>query len=44
MNRALRIIVPWVLAICLIACTAWYFLVYDQAFTKELLLTQALKY
>ena len=41
MNRALRIIVPMILAIALIACTAWYFLVYDQALTKELLLTQA---
>lgn len=30
-----------ILAIALIACTAWYFLVYDQALTKELLLTQA---
>lgn len=41
MNRAFRIIVPLILALALIAGTAWYFLEYDRAFTKELLLTQA---
>lgn len=44
MKRALRIIVPLLLAILLIACAAWYFLVYDQAFTKELLLSQARRF
>lgn len=41
MNRAFRIIVPLILGIALLACTAWYFLDYDQTFTKELLLQQA---
>ena len=44
MKKALRVIVPLLLAITIIACAAWYFLVYDQAFTKELLLTQARKF
>ena len=44
MKRAFRIIVPLILALALVAGTAWYFLVYDQAFTKELLLTQARKF
>lgn len=44
MKRAFRIIVPLILALALIAGTAWYFLVYDQALTKELLLTQARKF
>ena len=44
MKKALRIIVPLVLALTIIACAAWYFLVYDQAFTKEVLLSQARKF
>lgn len=41
MNRALRIIIPIMLCIVLLCFAAWYLLVYDQEFTKELLLTQA---
>ena len=41
MKRAFRIIVPLILALALIMGTGWYFLEYDRAFTKELLLTQA---
>lgn len=44
MKRAFRVIVPLILALALIAGTAWYFLDYDQALTKELLLTQARKF
>ena len=44
MKKALRVIVPLLLTITIIACAAWYFLVYDQAFTKELLLSQARKF
>ena len=44
MKKALRIIVPLVLALTILACAAWYFLVYDQAFTKEVLLSQARKF
>ena len=44
MKRALRIIVPVLLVLVIIACAAWYFLIYDQAFTKELLLNQARRF
>lgn len=44
MKRALRIIVPILLVLVIIACAAWYFLIYDQAFTKELLLSQARRF
>lgn len=44
MKKALRIIVPLLLALSLIAGSAWYFLVYDPAFTKELLLDHARKF
>ena len=41
MKKALRIIIPILLALILIACSAWYLLVYDRAFTRDLLLQQA---
>ncbi len=41
MKKALRILIPLLLTICIIACAAWYLLVYDQAFTRDLLLRQA---
>lgn len=41
MKKALRVIVPLILVIAILAMTAWYFLVYDQALTRELLLTGA---
>lgn len=41
MKRALRIIVPLVLAVAVVGCMVWYLLVYDRDFTKDLLLSQA---
>ena len=41
MKRALRIIVPLILVIAVIACMMWYLLVYDRDFTKDALLQQA---
>ncbi len=41
MKRALRVIVPLLLVIVVIAATIWYFTVYDQALTKQLLLRGA---
>ena len=41
MKRALRIILPLVLILVILGCTAWYFLIYDPGFTQELLLQQA---
>ena len=41
MKKALRIIVPLILAIAVVVCAIWYFMVYDQALTRELLLRGA---
>ena len=41
MKRALRIIVPLILAVAVIGCMLWYLLVYDRDFTEDLLLQQA---
>lgn len=44
MKRALRVIVPLILAITVLLCICWYFLIYDQALTKDLLLYQARRF
>ena len=44
MKKVLRVIVPLLLSLTIIACAAWYLLVYDQAFTKEVLLNQARRF
>ena len=41
MKKALKIIVPIVLALVILGSIAWYFLIYDSSFTQELLLGQA---
>lgn len=41
MKKALRIIVPILLAIAVIACMLWYLFVYDREFTRDMLLQQA---
>ncbi len=41
MKRALRILIPLVLIIAVIASAAWYLLVYDREFTRDMLLSQA---
>lgn len=41
MKKALRVIVPLILVVAVIACCAWYLLVYDREFTKEMLLDHA---
>ena len=41
MKKALRVIVPLILILAVLACCAWYLLVYDREFTKEMLLSQA---
>ena len=41
MKKALRIIIPILLIIAVIGCTAWYLFVYDRDFTKDFLLQQA---
>lgn len=41
MNKALKVIIPLLLVIAVICSLAWYFLVYDRDFTKDLLLWSA---
>ncbi len=41
MKRALRILVPLALIVAVIISAAWYLLVYDREFTRDMLLTQA---
>ena len=41
MNRALKRILPILLAIVIICSCAWYLFVYDRGFTRDLLLSQA---
>ena len=41
MKKALKIIVPILLAFMVLGSIAWYFLIYDSSFTQELLLSQA---
>lgn len=41
MKKALRVIVPLVLLLAVLGCCAWYLLVYDRDFTKDMLLQHA---
>lgn len=41
MKKALKIILPIVLAITIVACTFWYLFVYDRTFTRDMLLSCA---
>ena len=41
MKKALKILIPLLLSAAVICSMAWYFLVYDRAFTKDLLLWSA---
>lgn len=38
MKRLIRIVLPIVLAIAILLCTAWYLFIYDQEFTRDMLL------
>lgn len=41
MKKAIRIIIPIILAVAIVLCTAWYLLVYDRLFTRDMLLSFA---
>lgn len=41
MKKAMRIILPILLAIAVIGCMIWYLFVYDRNFTRDMLLNQA---
>lgn len=44
MKKALKIIVPILLSLVVLASIGWYLFVYDSAFTQELLLNQARRF
>ena len=41
MKRTMRIIIPIILALAIIACTGWYLFIYDRDFTRDILLHTA---
>lgn len=41
MKKAFRVIIPLLLVIAILFCAGWYLLVYDRAFTRDILLTAA---
>lgn len=41
MKKLLRVLIPLILAVALIGCTAWYLFYYDRDFTRDILLQQA---
>ncbi len=41
MKKTLRILIPVILVAAIILCSAWYLLIYDKQFTKEMLLSCA---
>lgn len=41
MKKAVRIIFPIFLALCILFCTLWYLFIYDRAFTRDVLLSFA---
>ena len=41
MKKAIRIIIPIILVLAIILCTAWYLFVYDREFTRDMLLNLA---
>ena len=43
MKKAFRIIIPLALTIAILFCAGWYLLVYDRAFTRDILLNTARK-
>ena len=43
MKRFLRILVPILLAVCILLSIGWYLLKYDSTFTRDVLLRQARK-
>ena len=41
MKKTLRIILPILLSVAIIACTVWYLFIYDRGFTRDVLLNMA---
>lgn len=41
MKRAIRILIPFCIVIAILFCMAWYLLIYDRDFTRDVLLSSA---
>ena len=41
MKKVLRVLVPIILALAIVLCLAWYLFIYDQEFTRDMLLSGA---
>ena len=41
MRKAMRIVIPVILTLAIIVCLGWYLLIYDQEFTRDMLLQGA---
>ncbi len=41
MRKAIRVIIPLILALSIVVCTLWYLFIYDRAFTRDMLLHTA---
>jgi len=41
MKKSIRIIIPLILVLAIVICTGWYLLIYDRAFTRDVLLHTA---
>lgn len=41
MKRSIRIIIPILLALAIVLCSAWYLFIYDREFTRDMLLSGA---
>lgn len=41
MKKAIRIVLPILLAVCILASSIWYLFIYDRGFTRDVLLTFA---
>ena len=41
MKKAIRIVIPLILVLAIVVCTAWYLVIYDREFTRDILLHTA---
>lgn len=44
MKRTLRVIIPLLLVLAIVVCTGWYLFIYDQEFTRDMLLHTARRF
>ena len=41
MKKTIRAIIPFILIVAIVLCSGWYLLVYDRAFTRDMLVQTA---